>query len=35
MGAYAQKLAKAKNLALPPGYDRDFQACRGFLDRHG
>ncbi len=35
MVAYAQKLAKAKNVALPPGYDRDFQACRGFLDQHG
>ena len=34
MVAYAQKLAKAKNLALPPGYERDFQACRGFLDQH-
>jgi DNA topoisomerase-3 len=34
MVAYAQKLAKAKNLALPPGYDRDFQACRRFLDQH-
>ena len=32
--AYAQKLAKAKNLALPPGYDRDFHACRRFLDQH-
>ncbi len=35
MVAYAQKLAKAKNVALPPGYDRDFHACRGFLDQHG
>ena len=34
MVAYAQKLAKAKNVALPPGYDRDFQACRRFLDQH-
>ncbi|MGO9484373.1 MAG: DNA topoisomerase [Rhodomicrobium sp.] len=32
---YAQKLAKAKNVALPPGYDRDFHACRRFLDQHG
>jgi DNA topoisomerase III len=35
MVAYAQKLAKAKNLALPPGYERDFHACRRFLDQHG
>ena len=34
MVAYAQKLAKNKNLALPAGYDRDFQACRHFLDQH-
>jgi len=34
MVAYAQKLAKAKNVALPPGYDRDFHACRRFLDQH-
>ena len=34
MVAYAQKLAKAKNVALPAGYDRDFQACRRFLDQH-
>ncbi len=34
MVAYAQKIAKARNLALPPGYDRDFQACRRFLDQH-
>ncbi len=34
MVAYAQKLAKTKNVALPPGYDRDFQACRRFLDQH-
>jgi DNA topoisomerase III len=35
MVGYAQKLAKAKGVALPPGYDRDFQACRRFLDQHG
>jgi hypothetical protein len=35
MVAYAQKLAKARNLALPPGYERDFGACRRFLDQHG
>jgi DNA topoisomerase III len=34
MVAYAQKLAKARNVTLPPGYDRDFQACRRFLDQH-
>jgi DNA topoisomerase-3 len=34
MVAYAQKLAKTKNVVLPPGYDRDFQACRRFLDQH-
>jgi DNA topoisomerase-3 len=35
MVGYAQKLAKAKGIDLPPGYDRDFQACRRFLDQHG
>jgi DNA topoisomerase-3 len=35
MISYAQKLAKGKNVALPAGYDRDFQACRRFLDQHG
>ncbi len=35
MVAYAQKPAKARNLALPPGYERDFDACRRFLDQHG
>ena len=32
--SYAEKLANAKGVALPAGYDRDFQACR-FLDQHG
>jgi DNA topoisomerase III len=35
MLAYAQKLAKTRNLALPPGYEQDFDACRRFLDQHG
>lgn len=35
MIGYAQKLAKAKGVSLPAGYDRDFQACRRFLDQHG
>ena len=35
MVSYAQKLAKTKGVALPAGYDRDFQACRRFLDQHG
>jgi hypothetical protein len=30
-----RKLAKAKGIALPTGYDRDFQACQRFLDQHG
>jgi DNA topoisomerase-3 len=34
MVAYAQKLAKLKNLTLPPGYDQDFQVCREFLNQH-
>jgi DNA topoisomerase III len=35
MVSYARKLAKAKGVALPAGYDVDFQACRRFLDQHG
>jgi DNA topoisomerase III len=35
MVSYAQQLAKAKGVSLPAGYDRDFQACRRFLDQHG
>jgi hypothetical protein len=35
MIGYAERLAKSKGVALPPGYDRDFQACRRFLDQHG
>src|SRR5271165_4658606 len=32
MVAYAQSLARGKNVALPEGYERDFKACRRFLD---
>ncbi|SFK59262.1 DNA topoisomerase [Methylocapsa palsarum] len=32
MVAYAQSLARDKNVPLPAGYDRDFKACRRFLD---
>jgi DNA topoisomerase-3 len=35
MVSYAQKLAKMKGIALPLDYNRDFQACRRFLDEHG
>jgi DNA topoisomerase-3 len=35
MLSYAQKLARMKGIALPPDCDRDFQACRRFLDEHG
>ena len=34
MVAFAQRLAKDKKAALPPGYDRDFDVCRKFLDQH-
>jgi DNA topoisomerase-3 len=34
MVAYAQSLARGKNVPLPAGYDRDFKACRRFLDEH-
>jgi DNA topoisomerase-3 len=34
MVAYAQSLARGKNVPLPEGYERDFKACRGFLDEH-
>lgn len=34
MIAFAQRLAKDKNAKLPPGYDRDFEVCRTFLDQH-
>ncbi len=35
MIAYAEKLAKAKELPLPAGYSQDFQTCRRFLDQFG
>jgi hypothetical protein len=35
MVSYAQKLAKAKSVSLPAGYDHDVQICRRFLDQHG
>jgi DNA topoisomerase-3 len=35
MVSYAQKLAKMKGIALPLDCNRDFQACRRFLDEHG
>jgi hypothetical protein len=34
MVAFAQRLAKAKKAALPPGCDKDFDICRRFLDQH-
>lgn len=34
MIAFAQRLAKDRNAKLPPGYDRDFEICRSFLDQH-
>jgi DNA topoisomerase-3 len=34
MVAYAQILARGKKVALPEGYERDFRACRRFLDEH-
>ena len=33
MIAFARKLAKDKKAKLPPGYDRDFETCRKFLDQ--
>ena len=35
MVSCAEKLAKAKGVALPAGFDTDFQDCRRFLDQHG
>ena len=32
MLAFAQRLAKEKQAKPPPGYDRDFEVCRRFLD---
>ena len=34
MVAFARRLATDKKAALPPGFDRDFEICRRFLDRH-
>jgi DNA topoisomerase-3 len=34
MVAFAQRLAKDKKAKLPPGYDKDFEVCRRFLDQH-
>jgi DNA topoisomerase III len=34
MVAFAQRLAKDKKAALPPGYDTDFDICRRFLDQN-
>jgi DNA topoisomerase III len=33
MVAFAQRLAKDKKAKLPPGYDKDFEICRRFLDQ--
>ena len=34
MIAFAQRLAKDRKAKLPPGYDKDFEVCRRFLDAH-
>jgi ribosomal protein S14 len=34
MVAFAEKLAKDKKVGLPPGYARDFEICRRFLNDH-
>jgi DNA topoisomerase-3 len=34
MVAYAQSLARGKKVTPPKGYERDFKACRRFLDEH-
>ena len=34
MVAFAERLAKDKRATLPPGYDKDFDICRRFLDQH-
>jgi DNA topoisomerase-3 len=33
MIAFARRLAQDRRLELPKGFDRDFDICRGFLDR--
>lgn len=35
MVAFARDIAKRKRVELPPDLDRDFDACRRFLDEHG
>ena len=35
MVAFAERLAKDKRATLPPGYDKDFDICRRFLDQPG
>ena len=34
MVAFAERLARDKKVGLPPGYARDFETCRRFLDQH-
>lgn len=34
MVSFAEELAKEKRASLPPGYDKDFDICRRFLDQH-
>jgi hypothetical protein len=34
MVVFAERLAKDKRGTLPPGYDKDFDICRRFLDQH-
>ncbi len=34
MVAFAKRLATDKKAELPPGFDRDFEICRRFLDQH-
>ena len=34
MVAFAENLAKEKKVGLPPGYAKDFEICRRFLDDH-
>ena len=34
MVAYVQSLARSKKVTPPEGYERDFKACRRFLDEH-
>jgi DNA topoisomerase III len=34
MIAFAERLAKDRRAKLPPGYDKDFDTCRSFLDQN-